>query len=465
MTSAPSIEAQSRPPLQASGFLRDTFTLSLIAGVVKIAGAAKSIAVARAFGSGPALDNYLLAFLIPSVLADTFCGALVPVTVPRLIELEHHGGFSAAHAFYRKLLGRSLRLSVLGAAVLALVIAAVLEFGQSRMPAGGNAVGVLALLMLPVIPANAVANVWRAALNSRNKFAAAALTAVCTPAAISVAALLSPRLTGANPGAWVLAAATALGAAGEMALLGVAMRRSGFPVLRLRLRSPIPRQSAADGFRMRAFRKEYGYLAASSALSGGTLALGQAMAAWLGPGSVSTLNYGTRLSSVLMSIGPAALGIAVLPRLSRVAAERDLTALKHSLRRLLYVSWAAGAAAAAMLALLSEPIVRLTLQHGAFTAADTGTVAAVQAWSLLQMPSVVGIAILMRVFSVLQMNRVLVPLSAGALAVSLALNYLLMNRYGVAGIALSASLAQTLLFAAMASLVFGPRARVLREAL
>jgi putative peptidoglycan lipid II flippase len=448
MTSAPSIEA---PPAarRTSGFLRDTCTLSLIAGVVKIAGAGKSIAVARAFGSGPALDNYLLAFLIPSVLADTFCGALVPVTVPRLIELEHRGGFPAVQAFYAKLLGSSVRFSLLGAAALACVIGAALGF------ANGNAVGWLALLMLPVIPANAVANVWRAVLNSRNQFAAAALTAVFTPAAISLATLVGAPLIGANQGAWVLAAATTLGAFGEMALLGVAMRGTGYPLLPRRERREVA---------MRSFRKEYGYLAASGALSGGTLALGQAMAAWLGPGSVSALNYGTRLSGVLMSIGPAALGIAVLPRFSRVAAELDWNALKHSLRRLLYGSLAVSAAAAAVFALFSAPIVRLTLQHGAFTAADTGTVATVQAWSLLQMPSVVGISILMRVFSVLLANRVLLPLSAGALAVNLALNYVLMNRYGVAGIALAASLAQTLLFAAMVSLIFGPRAWVLKEA-
>ncbi len=443
MTSAPSIEARPAER-RASGFLRDTVTLSLIAGVVKIAGAAKSIAVARAFGSGLALDNYLLAFLIPSVLADTFCGALVPVTVPRLIELKHRHGLSAAQAFYSKLLGSILRFSLMGAAALALAIGTVLELVKD------NAVGGLVLLMLPVIPANAVANVWRAVLNSRNRFAAAALTAVFTPAVISLATLI-----GAQRGPWVLAAATTLGAFGEMALLGVAMRGTGYPVL--------PRRERRD-VRMRSFRKEYGYLAASGALSGGALAVGQAMAAWLGPGSVSALNYGTRLSGVLMSIGPAALGIAVLPRFSRVAAEQDWRALKHSLRRLLYGSSAASAVAAAMFVLFSAPIVRLTLQHGAFTAADTGGVAAVQACSLLQMPSVVGITILMRVLSVLQANRVLLPLSAGALAVNAGLNYVLMNRYGVAGIALAASLAQTLLFIAMASLIFGPRAWTLKEA-
>jgi putative peptidoglycan lipid II flippase len=451
MTPAPCVEA---PPAahRVPRLWLDTLALSMIAGGAKIAGAVKSIAIARAFGSGLALDAFLLAFLIPSVLADTFCGSLVPVTVPRLIELEHRSGHEAAVALYRRLLSRSLRFSLLGATTIAAGIGAFLRMGNWR------SIGLLALLMLPVIPCTAVANVWRAVLNSQNKFTAPAATVLFTPVAITAAVLAA----GHAGGVWILAACTTLGAAGELALLAVAMKDTGFPLL------PHHARDSGDlslaGFRMGAFRKEYGYLAFSGAVSGGTVAIGQAMAAWLGPGSVSALNYGTRLSTVLLSIGPAALGVVVLPRFSRLAAESDFGELRASVRRLLFGSTAASAAAAGLFILCSAPIVRLTLQHGAFTAVDTGAVAAVQATSLLQMPFVVGISILMRVFSVLEANRLLLPLSGAALVVNLGLNYVLMHRYGVAGISLASSIAQALLFIAMAFLLFGPGvARMERE--
>jgi putative peptidoglycan lipid II flippase len=284
---------------------------------------------------------------------------------------------------------------------------------------------------------------------------------VFTPAVITVAVLVAGRAGGV----WILAACTALGAAGELALLAIAMRGSGFPMVPQRKSFRNLNEFGASGFRMSAFRKEYGYLVASGAVSGGTVAIGLAMAAWLGPGSVSALNYGTRLSTVLMSIGPAALGITVLPRFSHLLAENEWGALKRSLRGLLIGSAVASAAVAGVFILCSAPIVRLTLQHGAFTAVDTDTVAAVQAWSLLQMPSLVGISICMRVFSVLKANRVLLPLSGAALVVNLVLNYFLMHRYGVAGVALASSIAQALLFAAMALLVFGPSGvRLVKEA-
>jgi len=450
------IEAPAKTARRESGILFDTLTLSVIAGLAKVAGAAKSVAIASVFGSGAALDNYLLAFLIPSVLADTFCGALVPVTVPRLIELEHRSGEEASRALYARLLTRSLLFSMIGAAALALVIGAMLEFGGSRTPMNWRPIGMLALIMLPVIPCNAVSNVWRAVLNSQNRFVAPAITAILTPA-VMIAIVLA---AGSRGGVWTLAIATTLGSAGEVAVLAGAIRRSGFPIMPQAHRSV---DLTRNGFSIGAFRKEYGYLVASGLVSGGTVAIGQMMAAWLGAGSVSALNYGTRLSTVLMSIGPAALGVAVLPRFSLMAAHGDWHALKHSLRRLLWITASASAAAAALFILFSTSIVRLTLQHGAFTSADTGTVAAVQQWSLVQMPFVVGISIFMRLFSALKANRVLLPLSAGSLAVNLALNYLLMHRYGVAGISLASSIAQALLFTAMGLLVFGPGGRRLTQ--
>ncbi len=419
--------------------LFDTMTLSVAAILAKLAGAAKSVVIARAFGSGAALDSYLLAFLAPSLLADTFCGALVPVTVPRLIELEHRADRAASIAFYEQVLGRVLLYSVAGAGAVAAIAAVVLWL----VPAW-RAIGLLALVMLPILPLSAVANVWRAALNSRHKFGVPAVAVVLTPAAI----ILSVLVAGSRGNPWVLAVGTSLGAAAELILLGVALRAEGFPVLPRRM-------TAALGLDV--FRREYGYLAVCAAVTGGSALIGQSMAASLGTGSVSILNYGTRLAGVLMAIGPAALSVAVLPRFSEMVADGEWAALRRSVARVLAWATLLSGAAAAVFILSSELVVRWTLQRGAFTAADTSAVAQVQAWSLIQMPFVVGIAILMRVLSALQMNRVLLPLSAGALVANVGLSYWLMNRTGVAGISLGGSLAQVAMFAAMAGIVFGRR--------
>ena len=442
MAPAPPVEAVSAP--RRGGFLRDALTLAILAGVAKLAGALKSTAVAAAYGSSPELDNYLLAFLLPSMLADTFCGAIVPVAVPALIESRHRAGREASIELYCRLLRKAVRGAVLGAGIIAVGIAAFLEFSGALRRANAHSVAVLALLMLPVIPSNAVANVWRAVLNSQERFAVPAIAVVLTPAAIALAALTT-RHEGTIR---VLAVATTTGAALELAVLALAVHAAGFPLL------PRIPQLDAGPYHPSEFRAEYGFLASSGAVSGASAALGQAMAASLGAGAVSTLNYGTRLSGVLMSLGPAALGVAVLPRFAQMAAERAWKPLRTSLRRLLLLSLAATGAATCFAVLFSTPIVRIALQHGAFNAADTLAVSRVQAWSLVQVPFITGISILMRMLVAVRASRVLLPFSAGALALNAALNYVLMHRYGVAGISCAASLTQALMFLGLASLVF-----------
>jgi putative peptidoglycan lipid II flippase len=425
--------------------LFDTLTVSAFTTLAKVMGAAKALALARVFGSSAALDSYLLAFLAPSFLADVFCGPLVPVLVPALVEFEYRGGEAKAVDLYAHVLWRSLLLASVAAAILAAVAAVAGALGAgSRINL--RLLGILTLLMTPILPLAAVANVWRAVLNSRRSFVIPALTVTLTPAVIILCILTA----GTNYGVSVLAAGTSLASLAEVVVLGWGLRQAGFPIL--------PRRRAGD-ISMPEIGREYGYLATTTAMSAGTAFIGQAMAAALGAGSVSILNYGTRLTGVLMAIGPGALAITILPGFSSMVAARDWERMRRSLWRILSGSMAVAGVASVLLIVFSTPIVRLTMQRGAFTSADTAAVASVQIYSLLQMPFILGTTILMRVLSALKANRVMLPFSGAALVVSTGLNYAWMARLGVAGIALAASSVQALVFTALAILVFrrGPR--------
>jgi len=430
--------------------LFDTLTVSAFTTLAKFMGAAKAVVLARVFGSGAALDSYLLAFLLPSFLADVFCGSLVPVLIPKLIEFECWEGRAKAVDLYGHVLRRSVWLSCGAAAVLAAGAAIVATLGSGSAQLDLPLLGILTLLMSPILPLSAVANVWRAVLNSQRRFVIPALTVTLAPAIIILCILLA----GKGSGVWILAAGTSLAALAEVVVLGMGLRSAGFPIL-----PPLLPPGRQDDWSMPDLRNEYGFLAVATAMSAGTAFIGQSMAAALGAGSVSLLNYGTRLAGVLMAIGPAALSVTILPGFSHMVAARDWERLKQSLWRILSVSVVVAASAAAVLIVFSIPIVRLTLQRGAFTAADTQVVASVQAYSLLQLPFIVGITILMRVLSALKANRILLPFTGAAILLNTGLNYALMTRYGVPGIALATSLAQALLFVALATLVFrrGPR--------
>jgi putative peptidoglycan lipid II flippase len=94
----------------------------------------------------------------------------------------------------------------------------------------------------------------------------------------------------------------------------------------------------------------------------------------------------------------------------------------------------------AALALLSTPLVRVLYERGAFTAQDTKTVAAIQAMYVLQVPFVTLGILFVRLISALSRNQIFVWGNLISVIVNAALDYILMKRMGVAGIALSTSI-------------------------
>jgi putative peptidoglycan lipid II flippase len=290
----------------------------------------------------------------------------------------------------------------------------------------------LLLAMLPILPLSALSNVWRATLNANRRFAIAALASAFTPLMIVLS------LTVAGRSVYWLAAGTTLGALAEASTLGLAVRRLG---IRLFSRGSSRRQYGNE-----IAVREYRSLAVTNLVLGGSLFLGQSLAATLGLGAVSILNYGTRLVPVLIAIGPEALGISLLPRFSQMMADGGSAKAGLFLRRTLTLAMSGGAVLASVLIFFCRTIVRIVFQHGAFAAADALPVTLVQNASLLQLPFAVGIALLSRFVASARVNHILIPISAAALALNVILSLVLMRTFTVVGIAMANTLAQAALF-------------------
>jgi putative peptidoglycan lipid II flippase len=160
----------------------------------------------------------------------------------------------------------------------------------------------------------------------------------------------------------------------------------------------------------------------------------------LGAGSVSALNYGTRLVAVILSIGSSSLGTAILPRFSKLAAAGRWQELQAGFRSLAWLSLAVTVPLTLLLALASEPLARLFFQRGAFTIGTSQLVGHVQALSLLQIPFSVLLVLVVRIVSSLKVNRLLFHLAVFSLIANVVFDLALMRWLGVAGIALSTTL-------------------------
>lgn len=395
--------------------------------LVKIAGAAKVVVVARAFGTSRDLDAYLLAFLFPSFLGDVVAAASGPALIPLFLEAVQGEGIARAW----RLLGGFLAATLAGSFLLS----ALLAFSAPSLVAligTGFAPETLALssrmltVMAPIVVFGGMGAVWRAALNATGEFAAPATTFAITPAAI----MIFVAAGGMTGNIWPLVYGTVAGSAVESVAAACLLARRGA--------SPIPRWHGWDPLLNRA-ASQYWPVFASSIVMGSAAYVQQTIAASLGPGSVSALNYGTRLPLFLLALGASSLGIAVLPPFSELAARGQEALLRSTLRRTLrLLAWLSVPVAGAAI-FVSEPLVRLLFQHGQFSTLDTQLVTRLQQFYLLQVPLALPAAVLARLFATLRAARLLLAASGISLAAHTIFGLAFARLYGIEGLAFAAS--------------------------
>lgn len=402
-----------------------TLTIGVLTAAVKLAGAAKIVVVARMFGTADATDAFFVAFLLPSFLAEVIGASFNAALVPTYVHAREHHGCRTAQEFLSVAVGFISAL-LFSAAVLLfafrrpLLLLVAPGFSPEKLALARS----LLLWMLPLVVLIGVSSVWRAILNTTERFALPAAAPAMTP--VLTIALLAAGA--ARWGASVLAVGALAGTLLEVLIVVAALLRRGI--------SPWPRPLAMRP-EMREVSREYVPVLAGAVLTSGALVVDTAIAARLGAGSVSALSYGTKLAAVILAIGPMAVSTAALPHFSVLAASGNLRALGNTVRSYAAFIALATAAVTALLVLYSEPLVRVLFHRGAFTESDVRLVAAVQSLSMLQVPFATLMAFLARVFSSMKANRVVLQGGAITFGGTALFDYLLAARLGVRGIALA----------------------------
>lgn len=122
------------------------------------------------------------------------------------------------------------------------------------------------------------------------------------------------------------------------------------------------------------------------------------LAARLGEGAVSALNYAWNLVMLPQGILAQAVGVAVFPTFSEQAARNDLKGLGETLSAMLRMILVLTLPATVGLIVLGQPIVAVLLQRGEFDAASTAAVSWSMAWLALGLIGHAMIEILARAF-------------------------------------------------------------------
>jgi len=395
---------------------------------VKLVAAAKEIVVAYQFGTSDGLDAFLIAFLLPQLAINLIAGSFNAALIPTYIQVREQEGRREAQRLLSGIMVLSVSFLVGLSVVLALTASYILPLVASGFSAEKLAVarslyyGLLATLVL-----SGLATTWGAVLNAENRFALPA----AVPMVTSIITMIVVLVTVSYWGSYALVVGTVGGALIEVGVMGWALAREGV--------SLIPRWCGISPA-VKQVLGQYAPMIGAAFLMGGISVVSQSMAAMLDPGSVSALAYGSKLTNLLLGIGATAVSTAVLPHFSRLVAVADWDGLRRTIAvytRLLFMITIPITAA---LIYFSEPVVAILFQRGAFTEADTSTVAPVQAMYLLQVPVYVVGMLFVRLVTALKANHVMMWTNILNLSLFLVLTYILIQWWGVGGIALATSI-------------------------
>lgn len=310
-------------------------------------------------------DAFFVAFTLPNVLRQLLAeGAVQAAVLPVLVQTREREGDLAARRFFAAMRGLSLSLlaitSALGVAFAPLLVD-LFAVGFREVPGQFERTVLLSRWIFPYLFLVGSAALGVAALNSYRRFTAAAFAPALLNVSFIVFSLTLPGVLGARgyePGL-ALAVAVLVGGLLQVIAQWPSLAKIGFLIR--------PSFSFGDPG-LRKVCQRMGAVAVGMGVYYVDVLLARRFLSELGVGAQSYFSWALRLCDFPQGVFVMALSAAALPSLSRAAAKGDLDELSRTfafgMRLVLFVSLPATALAVA----LSEPLVVLLFQRGAFDA-------------------------------------------------------------------------------------------------
>lgn len=416
---------------KAAGVVGSATLLSRIFGFIR------DVVIAWFFGAGLSSDAFFVAFRIPNLLRRLFAEgslsvAFIPVFTEYITTQGKENAFEMARSAIRLLSVLLVVVSVAGILLSPLIIR-VIAPGFVDSPQKLSLTIFLTRIMFPYIFFIGMVALSMGILNVLGHFAAPALAPVfLNIAIIGSIFLISPHLTDPVTG---LAIGVIIGGFLQLALQVPFLIKKGFyfwqkakfyhPGLKKIGQLMLPTIFGAAVYQI-------------------NILVGTLLASLLAEGSVSYLYYADRLVQFPLGIFAIATATAVLPSLSRQAAEKDLQAVRDTFTYAMKLVFFITVPSMVGLIVLREPIVALLFKRGAFDSQTTHLTAYALLYYSVGLWAFSAVRIVVSTFYALQDTKTPVRTAVISVCANIALGILLMGPMGHGGLALSTSLASML---------------------
>ena len=367
----------------AVGLLRAFMTISGLTMISRMLGLVREIMIAAFLGSGPVAQAFFVAFRLPNLFRRFFAeGAFNMAFVPLFAKTLEGDGRKAARIFAEDALSGLLAI-LIGLTLIAqlatpwmlLAIAPGFTDDQEKF----DLAAAFTRIQFPYLLFISLVALYSGVLNSMGKFAAAAGAPILLNLSM-ILAMGAAHYLGATENAtfgyWMSWAVFAAGVA-QFLLVARSAARAG---LTLRLKRPAWTPDL----------RRLVQIGVPGAIAGGVqqinILIGTAIATWFGP-AVAWLTYADRIYQLPLGVVGIAIGVALLPALSRRIRASDARGATHALNRALELSFAFSMPAAIALIVIPDEIVRILFGRGEFTEADVQATGAALAFYSLGLPA------------------------------------------------------------------------------
>jgi len=402
--------------------------------VSRVLGFARDILIANVIGAGLIADAFFVAFKFPNFFRRLFAeGAFNAAFVPLFSRRLSTDGKEIAVRFAAEV------ASVLGTVLLVFTLAALLTMpwlmlaiapGFTDQPEKFNLTVDLTRLTFIYLTFMAMVALMGGMLNSLQRFAATAAAPIVLNIML-IAVLLGVR-HGVLPGpGYALAWGVAIAGLVQFVWIALACKRAGigFTPLWPRLTPGVKRLLV---------------LMAPALLGAGVvqvnLVIDVILASTLSEGSVSFLYYADRINQLPLGVVGVAVGITLLPLLTRQLRSGEIESAQGSQNRAIEFALALTLPATAALIAMPGPIVTVLFQRGAFDVASAEATAGALAAFAVGLPAYVLIKALTPNFFAREDTKTPVKVAVVAMIVNVVLAVALMQVLAHVGIALATAL-------------------------
>lgn len=371
--------------------LRNFATVGGATMASRVLGFVRDVLMASLVGAGPVADAFLAAFRLPNLFRRLFAeGAFNAAFVPLFARALEANGRDGARGFAEEILA-ALFWTLVGLTALAQIAMPGLVYllvpGFADDPEKFDLTVLLSRITFPYLFCMSLIAFLGGILNTFGKFAVAALAPVLLNVVmISALALIAVTGTGTSAASgMILASGVAVAGLVQLVALIWALGREGFAI---RFRRP----------RITPHVRRLVELGIPGVIAGGitqiNLVIGTVIAS-AQASAVSYLYYADRVYQLPLGVVGIAIGVVLLPDLSRKLKAGDHKAVIDSQNRSLEFSMALTLPAAVALFLIATEIVHVLFERGAFDGQDTQQTANALAAFALGLPAFV----LIKVFS------------------------------------------------------------------